>query len=534
MIDDDDPTFPADIALARYQVISAYIALDPPRGQRRALLEQLAARPWPWTDRTFRTVAAETIRSWIRRYRRGGLPSLYDAPRTRPGVQALDAELQELARRMKRDVPERSLDQIIRILERTERVDPGTVSRSTLHRVLQEAGLRRRPRPTGPDDTDLDRFEADAPNDMWQSDLLHGPWLPDPTRPGKKRRAYLYAFLDDHSRLLLYGRFSFKGDLPALELVLRRSLQRHGVPRRVYYDNGLVYRSRHMKQIIAAVGTQGIAFTTKHRPMGHGKIEKLNGFITSNFIAEVKSSSIRTLDALNEAFVAWVERDYNRRFHTEVGEAPRTRWQRGVERVRFVDEQVLHEAFLWRESRTADKTGLFSLFGTRYQVGRDLARKKLEIRYDPERLEEVEVWHDDRFRERVTPFSVRTHRRPRPAPIEPGPPSEPAVDYLGYLVAERRREGRIDPDPRDVARNAAERRRQASEALVALFEERLDAEVVDRAAIVDFGRRYGPLDVDVVGDALDAVITVHDGRTDHHIRVYLDAVRQHITTPEAP
>lgn len=98
--------------------------------------------------------------------------------------------------------------------------------------------------------------------------MLQGPWLPDPRRPQKMRRSWLYAFLDDHSRLCLHGRFSFKGDLPALELVFRRSLQKYGVPRRVYYDNGAVYHPEHMRHIVACLGIEGITFTRPRQDRG--------------------------------------------------------------------------------------------------------------------------------------------------------------------------------------------------------------------------------------------------------------------------
>ena len=52
------------------------------------------------------------------------------------------------------------------------------------------------------DKEDLDRFEADRPNDLWQSDMLVGPWLPDPDRPGKVRRAKLFLFLDDRNNFV--------------------------------------------------------------------------------------------------------------------------------------------------------------------------------------------------------------------------------------------------------------------------------------------------------------------------------------------
>lgn len=240
-------------ALVRYQVISAYLALNPNRGQRGPLLEHLAEKVWTDTDGQPFQPAAETIRSWVRRYRKDGLRGLADKERPTRGSSVLTPAVIELACQLKLDVPERSLDRILRILEDTQAVEPGLVRRSTLHRALQRAGLSARLARI-PDAEDLDRFEAAATNDLWQSDMLVGPWLPDPDEPGKSRRAYLYAFLDDHSRLVLHGRWSFKGDLPALELVFRRSLQKYGVPKRVYYDNGATYRSGHMRQIVAEMG----------------------------------------------------------------------------------------------------------------------------------------------------------------------------------------------------------------------------------------------------------------------------------------
>ena len=201
----------------------------------------------------------------------------------------LTSDQQQLLVALKQEVPERSLDRMLKIVKRMKLLDGEVPSRSTLHRLLQSAGVSGRPAPPH-SDTDLDRFEANFPSELWQSDLLRGPWLPDPQRPGRKRQAVLYAFIDDHSRLLLHGRFSFKGDLPALELVLRRCLQRWGVCRLLYYDNGATYRAKHMKHIVAQLGIHPIIYTTTYRPMGHGKVEALNRLVKSAFIAEVKAS----------------------------------------------------------------------------------------------------------------------------------------------------------------------------------------------------------------------------------------------------
>lgn len=510
-------------ALDRYQVISSYVADPPPRGRRHLERQRLADRVWTDAHGEAFSVSAETIRAWVRAYRARGLQGLMDQPRSSRGVQALPDEVIEKACALKREVPERTLDRIIRILEDLDLVEVGTVKRSTLHRVLKARGLSRQP--AVPDRQDLDRFEAARPNDLWQSDMLAGPWLPDPERPGSVRRAWLYAFLDDHSRLCLHGRFSFKGDLPALELVFRRSLQKWGVPTKVYYDNGQVYRSGHMRQIVASIGTHRIIHTQAYRPMGHGKIEAFNRLVRRLFIAELKASPIHTLAELNEAFVAWLARDYNEEVHGETGQKPLDRWRAGIDRVRYVDDEVLRQAFLWREQRSADKTGVFSLHGVRFQVGPELAGRRVDVLYDPEDLREVEVHRDGRLRERARPLDVGPWRRPKPATPEAAPAtSAPVGDWLGHLVAQHRVDGVAEPDPRAWKAEAEARRDANTEAVLALLHEHLDEGVVDDAEVRAWLARFGPLDLEHVERELDVLVARESAGL--HPRFYLERIRE--------
>ena len=94
-------------AIARYQAIAAYIAVLPDRGRRRPFLEQLAARSWPGPDGEPFMASAETLRVWVRRYRKGGLDALADAPMPRRGVAVLtEAEIATFCA-LKREVPAR-------------------------------------------------------------------------------------------------------------------------------------------------------------------------------------------------------------------------------------------------------------------------------------------------------------------------------------------------------------------------------------------------------------------------------------------
>ena len=514
----DDPRL--EVALLRYQAISPYIADPPPRGQRRTTLERLAQHVWTWPDGSPRRFSAETLRSWIRRYHRNGLDGLKDAPRSRTGT-TLDKDVIAKAVVLKKEVPERTLDTLIELLELSGTVEEGTVKRATLHRALQKRGLSRRP--VTEERTDLDRFEASFSNELWQSDMLAGPMLPDPERPGKMRRTWLYTFIDDHSRLLLHGRFAFKGDQPALEIVLRRSLQRWGTPKKLYYDNGAVYRSHHMKRIAAVLGMQGIVFTQAYRPMGHGKIEAFNRYCKRNFIAEMKGSKVQTLDQMNAAFRTFM-RMYNERVHGQTGEAPLARWNASQEHVKWAEEEQLRQAFLFADTRTADKAGIFSLHTVQFQVGPSLAKRKVEIRYDPEDLSQVEVYHNGEFMQRLRPFEVSRHRRPKPTATEAADCTDEVEGFDRIAAWAEEDQSCVDESPEAWRTQQKSRRQEQLDALAKVFAEAMDGVVLDEVAIRIWLAEHGPFEVEAFRTAVQE--TLQTMSADLHPLVLLDAVKE--------
>lgn len=268
-----------------------------------------------------------------------------------------------------------------------------------------------------------------------------------------------------------------------------------------------------------------IVFTKPFRPEGHGKIEAFNRYIRSAFIAEVDASNITTLDELNEAFIAWADKDYNNRVHGETGETPKARWERGIETIRFADEEALRQAFLWKETRTADKSGVFSLFGVRYQVGPGFGKKRIQVRFDPDALHEVEVWRNNAFAERVKPLQVSAHRRAKmEEPAQIPTDRKPVVDYLGHLVKERRKQGVTEPPPNALAQKAREKRETNTKRIIALLDDRLKQGVVAADEVRRFMERFGPFDADLAEIALDEMLE-SGAEKDLPVSVYLGVMR---------
>jgi hypothetical protein len=266
-----------------------------------------------------------------------------------------------------------------------------------------------------------------------------GPWLPDPTQPGKKKRAHLFCFLDDHSRLIPHAEFFWEEALPRLERVLKVAILKRGLPKALYVDNGQVY---HATQFAAACASLGVEckHTAPYSPEAKGKQERFFSTCRMMFLPEVEASGIATLADLNESFWAWLELVYHRNIHSETGQSPLERYQAGIALVRQADPEVLRKAFLWREKRRVRKDGRVELQGNTYRVDPHFVQRQIELRFDPFDLSILEVWMDgncfgianvvQQGREKhIAVERLSTHT---PAPAQP----KSSLDYLALLRAE--------------------------------------------------------------------------------------------------
>src|SRR5438034_6070055 len=108
--------------------------------------------------------------------------------------------------------------------------------------------------------------------------------------------------------------------------------------------------------------------------------QKGKGFLVE--LTEERAARIPDLAELNKLFIAWVETVYHVRVHSETGQPPLARWEAGGP-FPLPAAEDLAEAFRWSEWRTVSKTALVSLHGNRYQVDPALARRRVELAFDP-------------------------------------------------------------------------------------------------------------------------------------------------------
>src|SRR5699024_12485369 len=119
---------------------------------------------------------------------------------------------------------------------------------------------------------------ADHANEIWVGDALHGP------KTGG-RKTYLFAFIDDQSRMVTAGRWAYAEDAIRLSAVLRPAVQTHGIPGIAYLDNGAAMADKSLARTCAKLGIR-LVHPSPYRPQGRGKIERFFNTVTSQVIGE--------------------------------------------------------------------------------------------------------------------------------------------------------------------------------------------------------------------------------------------------------
>ena len=407
-----------DVALFRYSLIRE--AADPAltKAERGLMVRALAARDHTGPRGERVRVARNTLDRWIREWRAGGFEAL--APAGRSAEPVTPAAVLDLAVKLKREAPGRSAAQVVQVIAAAEGWAP---SERTVQRLFARLGLNTRPDGSPP--AAFGRFEAAAGNDRWTGDALHGPAVGG-------HKAYLFAFVDDHSRALVGYRWGHSEDTVRLEAALRHGLGSRGVPRSIYVDNGSAFVAAPLLRACAVLGIR-LVHSRPGRPEGRGKIERFFRTVRDQFLIEVAARGVADLVEMNRLFAAWVETAYHRRVHSETAAAPLERFVAGGPFAIPTPAQ-LREAFLWSEHRTVTKTATVALHGNTFEVDAALVGRRVECVFDPFDLTAIEVRFAGRAMGAGVARVIGRHTHPRARPEAAAPPATTGIDYLALLA----------------------------------------------------------------------------------------------------
>ena len=220
-------------------------------------------------------MSRQHLQRLLKRYRDGGLEAV-DPRSRRPGTspgRTTDAVRDRIIA-LRIELTARGLDAgPVTIAWHLEREGLPAPSTSTIRRILHAAGLvvpepRKRPR------SSWIRFEAAAPNELWQSDFTH--W-----RLADGSEVEICSWLDDHSRYLLACTVFRRVAGDDVVATFTAAGDAYGWPAATLTDNGSVYTSRftggrnHFEYLLAYLGIRQKNGAPGH-PQTQGKIERFH------------------------------------------------------------------------------------------------------------------------------------------------------------------------------------------------------------------------------------------------------------------
>jgi transposase len=316
-------------------------------------------------------LSVRQVRRVLAAYREDGVAAMVHGNRGRTPAHAISADCRHqiltLARTRYAGVNDRHLSELL-----AEREDI-TVSRSSLRRILREAGIAS-PRTRRAPVHRQRRERKPQAGLLVQIDGSPHRWLDD-----RGPRGSLLAAIDDATGTVVAALFRAEEDAHGYFLLLRQCVTSVGCPVAVYHDRHSIFRvvsaasiaeqladQTPRTQFSRLLGDLGIGSIVARSPQAKGRVERLFGTLQDRLVVELRLADITTLDAAT-AFLA----DYLPRFNAQFAVPP----AQATAAWRALDPALdLEQVFAFISARTvaADNTVQFN--GQRLQIQPDRQR----------------------------------------------------------------------------------------------------------------------------------------------------------------
>lgn len=357
-------------------------------------LEAAAAIPIQRADGNTRTFSVRTLEDWWYAFKKGGFAQLHPQARSDRGqFRSLTPEQEKWVLEQARSFPAVPL---LVLYRQWKQKDPQLPSITSIYRLLDKHQLATKARRalsqqnfSGP----TKAFETPFANDLWMVDFSPGPYL-HPSDSAKALSTQLCLLVDDHSRLVPFAAYYHNADTQSFHQTLKEAIRRRGLPAKLYTDQGQPFTSDHTRIICANLGIR-LLHAKPYHAWSKGKVERLFRTIQEDFEASLRlpGQAAASLAELNAKFSRWLQEVYHLRVHSSTGMSPEARFAQHTQHLRLLDpHQDLERLFYMKTERVVRKDGTIRLENQLYEVDLSLRSLKIQLRYDPWRLDRIEVF----------------------------------------------------------------------------------------------------------------------------------------------
>jgi len=224
-------------------------------------------------------------------------------------------------------------------------------------------------------------YESEFVHALWHLDFHQASRVVDVD--GQWHSPQALCILDDRSRLCCHIQWYLSETAEVLFHGLCQAFHKRGLPRSLMTDNGAAMIAHETTNGLERLGIVHET-TLPYSPYQNGKQEAFWAQLEGRLMAMLTQIQPLTLAFLNRATQAWIEQEYNRRIHSEIGTTPLKRMLQGPDVSRKApDSDKLCLAFTSRETRIQRKSdGTVQIKGVRFEIASRFRHfKKLHVRY---------------------------------------------------------------------------------------------------------------------------------------------------------
>ena len=245
-------------------------------------------------------------------------------------------------------------------------------------------------------------YEVEYVGGLWHADF-HSGSLPILTRKGEWLIPELLGILDDHSRLGCHTQWYLAETAENFSHGLSQAIQKRGLPRAMMTDRGGAETAAEIEQGLIEFGIVH-ELTLPYSAYQNAKQEVFWALIEGRLLPMLEGVTELTLEQLNEATLAFLEMEYNRTIHSEIGTTPLKRFLEDKSVLRDSPaSSELRRAFRMKATRRQRRSdGTLTVEGIRFEVpSRFRHLEKLWVRYARWDLSSVDLV-DERSAQHLT------------------------------------------------------------------------------------------------------------------------------------
>ena len=377
----------AEVAQFRFALIAPVIQGLFPDASATAYYKRVTASPLTLPDGSTVTYSYKTLEKWKSLYNTGGLDALMPNVRSDKGIpRALNEDAIAEIYRIKEEHPRMNATQIHDHLIR-EAFIPASVSVDSVQRFIRHNDLKAA---RNPNLRDRKAYEEDEFGKIWQADTCY---LPHITENGQTRRVYCIMIIDDHSRFLVGGGLFYNDNAYNFQKVLKAAVAAHGIPAKLYVDNGCSYVSEQLSLICGSIGT--VLLHTKIRDgASKAKIERQFRTLKETWLYTLDLDSVTSLEQFNSLLRDYM-RSYNTSLHSGISCTPMERYQKTRSSIRMPKSgEWLDECFLNRITRKVNRDSTVSIDRVSYDVPMQFISSRVEIRFLPDDMSSAFILYE--------------------------------------------------------------------------------------------------------------------------------------------